>query len=159
MQLTPSQLIPHAGSISLLEQIVSWDQRQVVCATRSHQSLKNPLRSNGQLSAIHAIEYGAQAVAVHGGLLAHERGEAVKPGYLAALRQIRLHQSRLDEIESALTVEATRLLCDAGDLIYSFMVKAADQPIADGRVVIVIHSKSDRLLGGRYSMALPTGGS
>ncbi len=141
MQLTPGQLIPHAGSMSLLEQIVSWDQQQVVCTTQSHRSLQNPLRSNGRLSAIHAIEYGAQAVAVHGGLLAHARGEAIQPGYLAALRQIRLHQSRLDEIESALTVEATQLLCDAGNLIYSFAVKAANQPIADGRVVVVVQSE------------------
>ncbi len=138
MQLTPSQLIPHAGSMCLLEQIVSWDQQQVVCATQSHRSLQNPLRSSGQLSAIHAIEYGAQAVAVHGGLLADERGEVIKPGYLAALRQIRLHQSRLDEIESALTVEAMQLLCDAGNLIYSFTVKAADQPVADGRVMVIV---------------------
>lgn len=141
MQLIPSQLIPHAGSMSLLEQVVSWDQQQVVCTTQSHRSLKNPLRSNGQLSAIHAIEYGAQAIAVHGGLLADERGEIIKPGYLAALRQIKLHQSRLDEIESALTVEATQLLCDAGNLIYSFTIKTADQPIADGRVVVIVQSE------------------
>ena len=141
MRLTPSQLIPHTGSICLLEQIASWDQQQVVCSTFTHRSLKNPLRSSGQLSAIHAIEYGAQAVAVHGGLLAHARGEAIQPGCLAALRQIKLHQSRLDEIESALTVEATQLLCDAGNLIYSFAVKAADQPIADGRVVVVVQSE------------------
>ncbi|MCF6353818.1 MAG: hypothetical protein L3J26_01735 [Candidatus Polarisedimenticolaceae bacterium] len=141
MPLTPGQLIPHAGSMCLLEQIVNWDQQQVVCSTGSHRSLKNPLRSNGQLSAIHAIEYGAQAVAVHGGLLAQERNEAIQPGYLAALRHIRLHQSRLDEIESALTVEATQLLCDAGNLIYSFTVKAADQAIADGRVVVIVQSE------------------
>ena len=141
MPLTPNQLIPHAGSMCLLEQIVSWDQQRVVCSTQSHRSLGNPLRSNGQLNAIHAVEYGAQAVAVHGGLLAHERDKAIQPGYLAALRQIRLHQSRLDEIESALIVEATQLLCDAGNLIYSFTVKAADQAIADGRVVVVVQSE------------------
>ena len=72
LQLTPSQLIPHAGSMCLLEQVVSWDQQGVVCSTQSHKSLANPLRSSDQLSAVHAVEYGAQAVAVHGGLLAHE---------------------------------------------------------------------------------------
>ena len=144
MQLRPSQLIPHAGTMCLLEEIVRWDQQRVICTTASHRSLENPLRSNNQLGAIHAIEYGAQAVAVHGGLLAHERGEAIKPGYLAALRQVKLHRSRLDEIESVLAVEATQLLSDAGNLIYSFSVKAADQVIADGRVTIVVQSEAIR---------------
>jgi len=134
----PSQLIPHAGSMCLLEQVVSWDQQGVVCSTQSHKSLENPLRSNDQLSAIHAVEYGAQAVAVHGGLLAHEKGEAIKPGYLAALRQIKLHCSHLDKIESALTVAATQLLSDAGNLMYSFTVTADDQPVANARVTIIV---------------------
>ena len=138
MQLVPSQLIPHAGSMCLLEQVVSWDQQGVVCSTQSHRSLENPLRSNEQLNAIHAVEYGAQAVAVHGGLLAHEKDEAIKPGYLAALRQIQLHCSRLDNIQSMLVVEATQLLSDAGNLMYSFTVTADDQPVANGRVTIVV---------------------
>jgi len=137
-QLTPSQLIPHAGNMCLLEQIVSWDEQGIVCSTQSHKSLANPLRSNDQLSVIHAVEYGAQAVAVHGGLLAHEKGEAIKPGYLAALRQIKFHCSRLDEIESVLTVAVTQLLSDAGNLMYSFTVTANTQAIAEGRVVIVV---------------------
>lgn len=138
LQLTPSQLIPHAGSMSLLDRVVSWDQQQVTCFTESHRSLENPLRRHGQLSAIHAIEYGAQAVAVHGGLLAYARGEALSPGYLAALRQIKLHQSRLDEIESALTVIATQLLSDAGNFMYTFRMTADDRPIADGRVMVIV---------------------
>jgi len=138
LQLTPSQLIPHAGSMCLLEQVVSWDEKGVVCATQSHQSLENPLRSSGQLSAIHAVEYGAQAVAVHGGLLAHEKGEVIKPGYLAALRKIKLHCSHLDKIGSVLTVEAVQLLSDAGNLMYSFAVTTEGRPIADGRVMIMV---------------------
>ncbi len=138
MQLVPHQLIPHAADMCLLEQVVSWDEKGVVCAMQSHQSLKNPLRSNDQLSAIHAIEYGAQAVAVHSGLLAHEKGEVIKLGYLAALRQIQLHCSRLDKIASILTVEATQLLSDAGNLMYSFAVTTEGRPIADGRVIIMI---------------------
>jgi len=141
VQLTLSQLIPHAGSICLLEQIVSWDQQQVVCATESHRSMGNPLRNGDQLSAIHAIEYGAQAVAVHGGLLAHECGEAIRPGYLAALRQVTLYQPRLDDVDSVLIVKATQLLSDGGNLIYSFIVKAADQAIAEGRVVVAVQSE------------------
>jgi len=138
LSLTPSQLIPHAGCMSLLESILSWDEQGVVCSTQSHRSLENPLRCHDQLSAIHAVEYGAQAVAVHGGLLAYEKGEIIKPGYLAALRQVKLHQPRLDEIESALTVSATQLLCDAGNFMYAFAVTVDDRPIADGRVMVIV---------------------
>ena len=138
MPLTPSQLVPHGGDMCLLEEVISWNPQRVLCSTHSHCSPQNPLRCDEQLSAIHAVEYGAQAVAVHGGLLACESGEAIKPGYLVALRQIKLHQSRLDTITSALTVEAIQLLSDAGNLMYSFSVSAEDQMIADGRVMVMV---------------------
>jgi predicted hotdog family 3-hydroxylacyl-ACP dehydratase len=122
----------------LLEKIISWDAKQVICSTQSHQLKNNPLRSEGELNAIHAIEYGAQAVAVHGGLLAFERGEAIKPGYLAAVRQVKLHQSRLDSITSPLTVEAIQMLCNGGNLVYSFSISADNQAVADGRVTVMM---------------------
>ena len=37
-----------------------------------------------------------------------------------------------------LTVVATQLLSDAGNLMYSFRVTADNQAIAEGRVVIVV---------------------
>ncbi len=71
-------LIPHAGSMCLLEQVLSYSDAQIVCRTQSHLSPSNPLKVEGQLSKMHLIEYGAQAIAIHGGLLEAAAEEAVQ---------------------------------------------------------------------------------
>src|SRR5437762_13790353 len=83
-------LIPHSGSMCLLDSVTQWDDRSIVCVTNTHRDPANPLRRAGRLSALHAFEYGAQAAAVHGGLRARSAGATAPPGYLAALRNARL---------------------------------------------------------------------
>ena len=84
-------LIPHSGLMCLLDEVTQWDDRSITCVTNTHRDPANPLRRDGRLSAVHAFEYGAQAAAVHGGLRARSVGEIAPPGYLAALRDARLH--------------------------------------------------------------------
>ncbi|MET0225163.1 MAG: phosphotransferase, partial [Dokdonella sp.] len=55
-------LVPHGGDMCLLERIVSVNDTQIVCATFSHRSPKNPLRHAGRLAALHLAEYGAQTM-------------------------------------------------------------------------------------------------
>src|SRR5881392_4447495 len=102
-------LIPHSGSMCLLDSVTQWDDRSIVCVTNTHRDPANPLRRAGRLSALHAFEYGAQAAAVHGGLRARSVGATAPPGYLAALRNARLHVTRLDDIKSPLQISANRL--------------------------------------------------
>ena len=61
-------LIPHSGLMCLLDDVMQWDDRSIVCITNTHRDPANPLRREGCLAAVHAFEYGAQAAAVHGGL-------------------------------------------------------------------------------------------
>ena len=63
-------LIPHAGTMCLLDNVIDWDDESIVCVTNTHRDANNPLRRHNQLSAVHALEYGAQAAAIHGGLRA-----------------------------------------------------------------------------------------
>src|SRR5216110_3634120 len=105
-------LIPHSGSMCLLDSVTRWDDRSIVCVTNTHRDPANPLRRAGRLSALHAFEYGAQATAVHGGLRARSAGATAPPGYLAALRNGRLNVTRLDQIHLSLRVCATRLFGD-----------------------------------------------
>src|SRR5258708_29373344 len=84
-------LIPHSGTMCVLDGVVQWDDNSIVCVTNTHRVLDNPLRREGRLSAVHALEYGAQAAAVHGGLRARASGTTAPPCYLAALRAVRLH--------------------------------------------------------------------
>jgi len=130
-------LIPHSGSMCLLDSVTQWDDRSIVCVTNTHRDPANPLRRAGRLSALHAFEYGAQAAAVHGGLRARSAGATAPPGYLAALRNARLHATRLDDIDGPLEIFASRLFGDSANTVYECRVSTGDIVIAEGRITIM----------------------
>ena len=130
-------LIPHSDLMCLLDEVMQWNDQSIVCITNTHRDLDNPLRRGGLLSALHAFEYGAQAAAVHGGLRARSEGASAPPGYLAALRNARLHATHLDDIESPLQIHATRLLGDGANTVYEFRISAENVAVAEGRITIV----------------------
>jgi predicted hotdog family 3-hydroxylacyl-ACP dehydratase len=121
----------------LLDEVISWDQDSVVCLSRSHTRSDNPLRDGDRLAGIHAIEYGAQAMAVHGGIIARETGNPIQPGFLVSLRNVELQVERLDLIGSALTVSARQLFADSGNLLYLFEITADGLPIAKGKAAVM----------------------
>ena len=47
---SPAALIPHQGSMCLLERVVEWDDQHVVLETATHRSPANPLRADGRRS-------------------------------------------------------------------------------------------------------------
>ena len=130
-------LIPHSGLMCLLDEVAQWDDRSIVCITNTHRDPVNPLRRGGRLSGLHAFEYGAQAAAVHGGLRARLMDTVAAPGYLAALRDGRLHVSRLDNIQLPLRICATRLFGDRANTVYEFLISSANVVVAEGRIIIV----------------------
>jgi len=136
-----ASLIPHAGLMCLHDAVLKWDKSSVLCLTQSHLSKDNPLCKYNKLSAVHAIEYGAQAMAVHGGLLAREQGNILAPGYLAAVRNIELNCEHLDEIKHDLLTSATQLMAQGGNLIYTFTVYYEDNDsqytVASGRATVI----------------------
>ena len=130
-------LIPHSDLMCLLDEVVQWDDRSIACVSNTHRDPANPLRRQGRLSAVHAFEYGAQAAAIHGGLRARAAGTIAPPGYLAALRDGRLHVTRLDYIHLPLRISATRLYGEGANTVYEFILSAATVLVAEGRVTIV----------------------
>jgi predicted LPLAT superfamily acyltransferase/predicted hotdog family 3-hydroxylacyl-ACP dehydratase len=136
-QMQIRALIPHSGSMCLLECVTEWDDRSIVCISNTHRDPVNPLRRGGQLSAVHALEYGAQAAAVHGGLRARAAGATAPPGYVVAFRDAHLHVNRLDEVAAPLEVRAIRLFGDQANTVYECRVSAGDRVLAEGRVTIM----------------------
>jgi predicted hotdog family 3-hydroxylacyl-ACP dehydratase len=131
-------LIPHSGLMCLLDRVNEWDDRSIVCISNTHRDPANPLRRDGRLSAVHAFEYAAQAAAVHGGLRARSAGATAPQGYLAALRDARLHVIRLDDVASPLQICAYRLFGEAANTVYECRVSAGDTLLADGRITIMV---------------------
>ena len=121
----------------LLDEVLNWDDEHIVCLSRSHRALDHPLRSEDRLSSLHGLEYGAQAMAVHGALLAREQNEQIGPGYLAALRQVELNVDWLHDIEGPIEVEATRLMGQGGQFIYEIRLREAGRPLLRARATVM----------------------
>jgi predicted hotdog family 3-hydroxylacyl-ACP dehydratase len=130
-------LIPHRDAMSLLETVIAWDDDSIELTTASHRSGENPLRADGILRAVHLCEYGAQAMAVHGGLLAQRAGGVAAPGMLVSLRAVRLHVSRVDDLPGPLVVHATRLLDGGSSWQYAFRVEHEGRLLAEGRAAVM----------------------
>jgi predicted hotdog family 3-hydroxylacyl-ACP dehydratase len=130
--------IPHAGRMCLLDRLQEWSATHIRCAAISHADACNPLRGAGGLLAPCAIEYAAQAMALHGALLAPP-GAAATPGYLASVRGVRCHLLRLDDVAGALQVVAERLAGEGNQLLYRFSVgDAQGKLLVEGRAAVVL---------------------
>lgn len=131
-------LVPHTGSMCLLEKILAFDESGVACSATSHRSPENPLRRDGRLPAIAGIEYGAQAIAVHGGLLP---GPAGPSGVLAGVRAVQCRVQYLDDEPGPLTIRATRLVVEGTRLLYAFSVEGAKYELVSGRIAVVLGAR------------------
>lgn len=136
-----ADLVPQQGAMCLLDEILSFDERSVVCRASSHRSPDNPLRCDGRLPSIAGVEYGAQAMAVHGALQANGSAQA---GMLAGARAVRFHARYLDEEPGPLTVRAERLVADGGRLLYAFAVEGATCELVSGRIAVVLDAAVPR---------------
>jgi predicted hotdog family 3-hydroxylacyl-ACP dehydratase len=146
------QHIPHKGRMCLLDEVLAWDAKRIRCRSATHRASDNPLRAHGRLGAACGVEYAAQAMAVHGALVAASaplastvasnlRG-SIGPvvGYLASLRNVTLYVTRLDDLPTDLIASAERITGDGRTVLYEFSVWCAEQLLLSGRASIVLDS-------------------
>lgn len=138
-----AQLIPHAGSMCLLDAVLAWDATTIHAISAGHTRADHPLRGEHGLHAVHLAEYGAQAMAVHGGLLGRARGiTQARPGRLVSLRELQLFEEYVDRLDGRLDVHAQCLHADDHGAQYAFRVEHAGRLLASGRAA-VIHPEPD----------------
>ena len=137
---TIERLIPHAGAMCLLDSVATATELEVLCHASGHRAADHPLRVDGRLPAVVAIEYAAQAMAAHGALAQATAvaGVDARPGYLVAVREVELHVERLDDLEEDLDVHATRTGGDATSLAYDFAVRAGERILVSGRAIVML---------------------
>ena len=132
-------LLPHVGAMRMLAAVVRWADEDIECVAHSHHDPANPLRIDGVLPAVCGLEYGAQAMAIHGALVA---GRDAKPrvGLLVAAHELEWRVARLDTVAGELTVRARRLLGSAQQVAYEFDVLAADcdYALVSGRASVML---------------------
>lgn len=144
--------IPHAGAMCLLDRVEAWDQDGITCSASSHHDARNPLRSHGRLHAVCGLEYAAQAMAVHGSLI-NDAGSGHSPenppgkpkvGFLASVRELKMHVERLDKVAADLRIKVQRLNHIEGISVYGFEVAAGDRLLISGRAAVKIMLESTK---------------
>ncbi|WP_020167558.1 MULTISPECIES: hypothetical protein [Methylotenera] len=140
--------IPHQGSMCLLKNVQTWDTDKIVCLADSHRALDNPLRAHDKLGIACGIEYAAQAMAVHGSLLASinklspANNERPKVGYLVSVRGITMSATRLDDIKEDLILTAVCVMASESNMLYQFTVSANNKVLLEGRATVVLNADS-----------------
>jgi len=133
-------LVPHQGAMCLWDEVLEWDRASIRLRAWNHGDPAHPLRAGGRLRAVHLCEYGAQAMAVHGGLRAQATGGIAKPGLLVALRGVELHVARIDDLPGALECSARMLSDGDGGWQYAFRIDHGDRLLAEGRAAVMLQT-------------------
>jgi predicted hotdog family 3-hydroxylacyl-ACP dehydratase len=137
---TIAELIPHAGSMCLLDEVLSWDHETICCRSTRHRVHDNPLRQGKRLGVLSGIEFAAQAMAAHG-RLAGGICERPRAGFIASLRDVICRCSRIDLFDDDLIIAATRLMGDDERVMYSFTITCGVRELLTGRATVILQAE------------------
>jgi predicted hotdog family 3-hydroxylacyl-ACP dehydratase len=129
--------IPHQGNMCLLEEATQWDDTTIQCLARSHVAMDNPMRNTQGLPISAGIEYAAQAMAVHGAMLA-PLNQLPEVGYLTSVRNVQWWVPRLDNVGAEITIQATRISGNEVSLLYDFSILCRDRLLLCGRASVMV---------------------
>ncbi|MGH6610208.1 MAG: hydroxymyristoyl-ACP dehydratase [Burkholderiaceae bacterium] len=138
MKLPIDSLLPHAGRMRLIDRVVSYDEQRIVCESDSHRAADHPLAFNGVLPVVCGLEYGAQAMAIHGTLLAGTARDKARHGYLVAASELNWTVERLDQCAAPLRIEAISEFRSDQQVAYRFELHAADRQVFSGRAIVLL---------------------
>ena len=133
-----SQFLPHEGAMRLIDRVESWDPTTIRCHTWSHHDQGNPLRQGTRLEAVTGLEYAAQAMGVHVGLLNRTQLTEGLIGYVGGLRDVVLSVDRLDDCPAELTIDAMRLFEGDNSFMYRFSISSGGRDVMTGRASIFL---------------------
>ncbi|HSC57490.1 MAG TPA: hypothetical protein VLC51_09815 [Nitrospira sp.] len=121
----------------LLDSVETWDNTTISCRTSTHRDQHNPLRARGRLTVSAGLEYAAQAMGAHVGLLDGSRRSENQIGYVGNVRDVTFSVNRLDDLAGDLTVDATRMVEGENSYMYRFTVSHSGLAIIEGRASIL----------------------
>lgn len=135
-----AKVIPHAGSMCLLDSVLYCDAQHIRCSSSTHRSIDNPMRSGNELSALCGIEYAAQAMAAHG-VFGGQINAKPRAGYLVSLRDVTCTTMRLDDLLDDLIIDAEKLMGNDAHVTYRFTLLAGENEIMSGRATVVLDAE------------------
>jgi predicted hotdog family 3-hydroxylacyl-ACP dehydratase len=140
-----AELLPHAGPMRLIARVLLHEPRRTVCALDPAAS--DLFRSaDGRVPAWLALEWMAQCIAAHGGLLARASGAPPAPGMLVGAKRLELARAAFAPGD-VLEVEA----CYAGGAgsLASFecALRAGVERVASGSLSVYVSESFARPAG------------
>jgi predicted hotdog family 3-hydroxylacyl-ACP dehydratase len=132
------RLLPHGESMCLLDSVEAWDALTISCRTSTHQDQRNPLRFRGRLTAAAGLEYAAQAMGAHVGLIEGIQTDGRRIGLVGSVREVRFSADRLDHLDGPLIVNARRLIEGEQGYLYQFTVAHGTLTLIEGRASIFV---------------------
>jgi predicted hotdog family 3-hydroxylacyl-ACP dehydratase len=144
------QLVPHSGPMCLLDRVLEHEGPFTACA--AHGAAAALLAdADAGLPVWVGIEYMAQCVAVHGGLVARERGLPPRAGILLGSRRIEFGTDRLPS-DVELRVVARHRRGERGLASFDCEVEspAGGPALVRGRLNVYIVDSLSELWRGAY---------
>ena len=89
----PAEILPHAGAMVLLSRVLHHEEDRTVCAVDIDAQLMFR-DAAGNVAAWVGLEFMAQCIAAHGGLVGRSSGEAPRVAFLIGSRRVLFHASR-----------------------------------------------------------------
>ena len=111
IDINVADILPHDGAMVLLDNVLEYDQQSLVAAV----TVRNDgMFGDGKtIPAWIGIEYMAQTVAAHGGMMCHLAGKPINLGFLLGTRRYSCNISEFT-VGMHLTVKVERLIEDQG---------------------------------------------
>jgi predicted hotdog family 3-hydroxylacyl-ACP dehydratase len=141
-------VVPHSGAMLLVGPILEHRPEYTRCRVEVARSALFS-RPDGRVPAWVALEWMAQCVAAHGGLVAHALGLPVRPGLFLGTRGVRL---RADDFaaDEALEVCARHLRGELGLVSFACRLErpGGGEPLAEGNLSVYVVERMEDLLPG-----------
>ena len=134
------QLIPHGPAMCLLDAVDGWDQNVINCHTGSSWKDDNPLMEGGELGVASLIEYGAQAAAIHSGLIMSASQEQdvnlEKPAYVAVVKEVEMSRSIVPDSVDVIACEAHLEMATEQGALYRVQLTGDGECLLTGQLVL-----------------------
>jgi len=130
-------VLPHGPSMCLLDAVEWATPASIRCRGLATDEPKHPLAHNGTLAAVHAVEYAAQAAAVHGAI--RRGGTPTGPGAIASVRKVDWNAAVLEP--GPLWVECELRTGDTRHCSYAFSATGIGDTRVSGELMVVFRAE------------------
>jgi predicted hotdog family 3-hydroxylacyl-ACP dehydratase len=128
------RLLPQKGAMCLIDAALECTPEAIVCSADASRR-DHPLREAQGVPAVHAIEYGAQAAALHRLMLGQQSG-SVTGGLMLQLRDVQFSVEWLDRLPQPLQITARCAMSSSEAARYRFEIHAAGSLASCGELTL-----------------------